>query len=56
MTGRLMALFIVVAIIGYVWWLADFSRQCEVHGGEHTTYPYKSMPECWDADGRRIFW
>jgi len=34
----------------------QFNADCSAHGGAHTTYPYKSWPECWDAEGRRVFW
>lgn len=49
--------FVAVLLIGVlVYGVGIFPSDCIAHGGAHVTYPYKAMPECWDAEGRRVFW
>lgn len=53
------AIYIAIALFLAVWaWFLflEYPKQCRAAGGEHITYPYKGWPECWDADGTRVFW
>jgi hypothetical protein len=57
MNPFLMAIATVVAIFAFVVFsYSEYAKVCTVHGGAHATFPYKSLPECWDAEGRRVFW
>jgi hypothetical protein len=47
-----LGIFLVIMALIY----SGFASECRAHGGAHTTYPYKALPECWDAEGRRVFW
>lgn len=54
--GWFVTAFIALLIGGMIWAMQGFSDDCKAHGGAHVTYPYKTWPECWSEDGRRIFW
>jgi hypothetical protein len=49
-------IIVAVLILGWMAMSSAFTDDCKAHGGAHVTYPYKAWPECWDADGRRLFW
>lgn len=51
-SGGIVAVLVVVMFVLY----GQFNTACHEHGGVHVTYPYKTLPECWDAEGRRVFW
>lgn len=57
MNPFLMTIAAVIAIFAFVvFTYSEYAKACTEHGGANTTFPYKSLPECWDAEGRRVFW
>lgn len=57
MSGWIAGICVALILLAWGWFaLGEYPVECRAHGGSHVAYPYKSMPECYTDDGRRVFW